>query len=70
MTLIEGDSVGGACLQKGCIPNKALYRSCQIVDWAQSALSYGVHVDKVSYDIPAILRRKEMLVRILMDGID
>jgi len=40
-----------------------------MVDWAQSALSYGIHVDKVSYDISAILQRKEMLVRILTDGI-
>lgn len=69
VTLIERDSVGGTCLQKGCIPTKVLYRSCQMVDWAQSALSYGIHIDKVSYDISDILRRKELLVHILTDGI-
>ena len=37
VTLIEKGGIGGTCLQKGCIPTKTLYRSRQMVEWAQNA---------------------------------
>lgn len=69
VTLIEKGGIGGTCLQKGCIPTKTLYRSRQMVEWAQNAATFGVHVGRVSYDVPAILRRKEMLVHVLADSV-
>ena len=36
-TLIEDDTVGGTCLNRGCIPTKALVRAVEFIDLAKSA---------------------------------
>ncbi|ESS06371.1 MAG: dihydrolipoamide dehydrogenase [uncultured archaeon A07HB70] len=47
VTLVERDSYGGTCLNRGCIPSKALVSVAGLADDAGSAESIGVHADPV-----------------------
>lgn len=68
--LIEKDSLGGTCLNWGCIPTKAYVRSAQVFTEAQSAADYGVKVKTAELDFPAVLARKDKIVQRLVKGID
>lgn len=40
--LIESDRVGGTCLNRGCIPTKALYSTAQLYHRVQKAAEHGI----------------------------
>ena len=67
--LIEKSSLGGVCLNEGCIPSKTLLYSAKLYDNAKQGERYGVRADNVSFDHSAVLRRKNKVVRILTAGI-
>jgi len=61
---------GGTCLNVGCIPSKALLDSSH--KFAEASHDFDVHgikVSKVSIDVPAMIARKEKVVKQLTDGI-
>ena len=62
VTLIEKESVGGTCLNWGCIPTKALYHNAKKIKDMQELSVFGLEVDgfKVNYD--TIKERKETIV--------
>ena len=60
----------GVCLNRGCIPTKALLRSAEVFQLAKKASSFGVRVKDVSADYPAMIRRKDRVVRQLGRGIE
>ena len=63
-------SLGGTCLNVGCIPSKALLDSSELFDAAQHKLQrHGIKVGSVSLDLPALLKRKDQVVKTLTDGI-
>ncbi|HXC52300.1 MAG TPA: dihydrolipoyl dehydrogenase [Candidatus Limnocylindrales bacterium] len=55
--VIERDRLGGVCANQGCIPTKALLRSAEVYALARNAASFGVTIEKVSFDIGAIAER-------------
>ena len=55
--LIEKSSLGGVCLNEGCIPSKTLLYSAKLYDNAKQGERYGVRADNVSFD-HLVLRRK------------
>ncbi len=64
-------SFGGTCLNVGCIPSKALLDSSEHYEVARHGLErHGVRVDGVTLDLPAMLARKDGVVRDLTRGID
>lgn len=67
--LIEKRSLGGVCLNEGCIPSKTLLHSAKIYDYARSSQKYGVSAENVTLDHSAVLARKNKIVRILTAGI-
>jgi len=70
VTIIEEDNLGGVCLNVGCIPTKALLRSAEIFRTMQHAKDYGLRmVGTVEPDWPAILKRKERVVKRLVGGV-
>ncbi|MFC1914012.1 dihydrolipoyl dehydrogenase [Chloroflexota bacterium] len=69
VTLIEKDTLGGTCLNRGCIPTKALLHSAEAFSSAQHAKTFGVAVEKVSLNFPEVAKRKEMVVKRLVDGV-
>ena len=56
--LIEKNSLGGVCLNEGCIPTKTLLYSAKTYDSAKHASKYAVNIPEVSFDLPKIIARK------------
>ena len=52
--LIEMDKLGGTCLNRGCIPTKALLHGAEVYHQAKEAAKFGVTVGSVSYDYFAL----------------
>ena len=70
VTIIEEDNLGGVCLNVGCIPTKALLRSAEVLRTMQHAKDYGLRLTgAVEADWPAILKRKNRVVKRLVGGV-
>ena len=63
-------TLGGTCLNVGCIPSKALLESSEIYHLVKEQLpQHGIGTSALSLDLPAMQLRKEGIVRELTDGI-
>ncbi|NND81592.1 MAG: dihydrolipoyl dehydrogenase [Gammaproteobacteria bacterium] len=63
-------SLGGTCLNVGCIPSKALLDSSEKVAQAQHGFeAHGIKIDKVKVDVPTMVARKDSIVANLTQGI-
>ncbi|HHY82566.1 MAG TPA: dihydrolipoyl dehydrogenase [Clostridiales bacterium] len=67
--LIEKRSLGGVCLNEGCIPTKTLLYSAKIFDNAKHGGKYGVTAADAKLDHRAVVNRKNKVVRNLVAGI-
>jgi len=63
VVLIEKDEVGGVCLNRGCIPTKALLESANLLSKIGKAGKYGISVGNVSTDISSMMQRKNGIVK-------
>lgn len=65
------EKLGGTCLRVGCIPSKALLESSHKYEEAGHEFSqHGIHVGGVSFDLAAMMKRKEDVVSALAKGIE
>ncbi|HZV68352.1 MAG TPA: dihydrolipoyl dehydrogenase [Saprospiraceae bacterium] len=55
--IIEKESLGGICLNWGCIPTKALLKCADVLHDLENAKNYGLIAEKVSADIKAVIKR-------------
>ena len=63
-------SLGGTCLNVGCIPSKALLDSSEKVEQASHEFEHhGISVGKISVDVPKMIARKDAIVKNLTSGI-
>ncbi len=63
-------SLGGTCLNVGCIPSKALLASSEHYAFAKShAAEHGIKIDGISIDVPAMLKKKDGVVSKMTGGI-
>src|ERR1044071_4077244 len=63
-------TLGGTCLNVGCIPSKALLHSSEHVTWAQQhAAQHGIKLGSVEVDLAAFLKRKDDVVAKLVGGV-
>ena len=69
VVLIEKDTVGGTCLNRGCIPTKTFVRSAEVFDNLKNAESFGCRAEQVSVDFKKVVARKNDVVRQLVGGI-
>ncbi len=69
VALVEKDKLGGTCLNRGCIPTKALLASVKVLAQTREAAEFGVLVDEVVYDFAKIMARKNEIVENLVGGI-
>lgn len=69
VVLFEKNSLGGVCLNEGCIPTKTLLYSAKVYDSAKHASKYAVQVSDASVDLPKVISRKNKVVRKLVLGI-
>jgi dihydrolipoamide dehydrogenase len=67
--LIEADELGGTCLNRGCIPAKALLHSAEIYKHISTSESFGIIADNIRYDFQKMVQRKNAVVERLRNGI-
>ena len=70
VVLIEKDEVGGVCLNRGCIPTKALLESTKTLSTIRKAADFGISVEKVSLDFPLMMERTYAIVKRLVAGLN
>ena len=69
VALCEERSLGGVCLNEGCIPTKTMLYSAKLLDSAKHGEKYGVSVEKAAIDHEAVIKRKDKVVRTLVAGV-
>ena len=69
VTLIEKDELGGTCLNRGCIPTKSLIQSANVYWEAKNSSIFGVNTTGVTLDFSVVTKRKEKVVKQLVNGV-
>ena len=67
--LFEKKSLGGTCLNEGCIPTKTLLNSAKLYRHATESDSFGVSTQGVTYDHSKVIARKNKVVNALVSGV-
>ena len=67
--IIERESLGGICLNWGCIPTKALLKSANVFEYLTHASDYGITVKEASVDFNAIIDRSRGVASGMSNGI-
>ena len=70
VVLIEEDSLGGVCLNWGCVPSKAMLRNAEIINLMKSAEQFGISFNDFSFDINKAVSRSRRIVNRLGRGIE
>lgn len=71
VTLFEKDRIGGTCLNRGCIPTKALHRSAEVFHDAVHAMEYGIEIEGTpKANGQKIFDRKAVVVETLVSGVE
>lgn len=68
--IVEKESLGGVCLNWGCIPTKALLKSAEVFRYLQNAEEYGLSVEKADKDFDKIIARSRNVAGGMSKGID
>src|SRR3954468_1893698 len=67
--VVERAELGGVCLNRGCIPTKALLRTAELLTAFQHAAEFGIHAENVRLDYPAAVKRRDTVVGNLRQGV-
>ncbi len=67
--IVEKESLGGVCLNWGCIPTKALLRSAEVLHLARTADQFGLKIDKADFDLQAVVKRSRGVASQLSGGV-
>ncbi|MDP4800128.1 MAG: dihydrolipoyl dehydrogenase [Crocinitomicaceae bacterium] len=67
--IVEKESLGGVCLNWGCIPTKALIKSANVYEYLQHAADYGINVKESSADFGAMIKRSRDVANGMSNGI-
>ncbi|MFX1346910.1 MAG: FAD-dependent oxidoreductase, partial [Promethearchaeota archaeon] len=70
VALIEKDKLGGTCLNRGCIPTKALYSSVQSIERLKDFDELGIEIKDYSLNFKKAVERKNRVVEELVGGIE
>lgn len=70
VVLFERDLLGGTCLNRGCIPTKALLHAAETWKAVQSAGEMGIHFEGATYDFATMHAHKTAVVDKLRAGIE
>jgi len=69
VTVIEEDALGGTCLNRGCIPSKALLHTVELYHAIKSAGQYGIMVGEPSIDLAKMQAYKNKVIATLVGGV-
>ncbi len=67
--VIEREFVGGRCLNVACIPAKAVLRVADVLTEVREAGDFGIKVGEPEIDYPAIMARREKVIKTLTGGV-
>ena len=67
--VVERETVGGVCLNWGCIPSKSLLRNAEVLNLMKTADKYGISFDNLSYDFGTAIDRSREVVNKLTSGV-
>jgi len=67
--VVEKESLGGVCLNWGCIPTKALLKSAQVFDYLKHASDYGLTVKEYDKDFDAVINRSRNVADGMSKGV-
>ncbi len=69
VAIIEKESLGGVCLNWGCIPTKALLKSAQVYEYAKHAADYGINIGEVSTNFEGVIKRSRGVADKMSKGV-
>jgi dihydrolipoamide dehydrogenase len=69
VVLFEKNTLGGVCLNEGCIPTKTLLYSAKVFDTVKGAHKYAIGAENANFDLAKIIARKNKVVKKLVAGI-
>ncbi len=67
--VVERESLGGVCLNWGCIPTKALLKSANVFEYINHAEDYGLKVDSADKDFGAVVKRSRGVAEGMSNGV-
>tara|TARA_B100001027_G_scaffold159445_1_gene112511 strand:+ start:1288 stop:2676 length:1389 start_codon:yes stop_codon:yes gene_type:complete len=67
--VIEKESLGGVCLNWGCIPTKALLKSANVYEYINHAEDYGIKVSSHKADFSAVVKRSRSVAEKMSGGV-
>jgi dihydrolipoamide dehydrogenase len=67
--VIEKESLGGICLNWGCIPTKALLKSAQVYNYLNHAKDYGISADNIKADFSGVIKRSRDVAEGMSKGV-
>ncbi len=69
VAIVERESLGGICLNWGCIPTKALLKSATVYEYAKHAADYGIEVSNVGYNFNNVIKRSRGVADKMSKGV-
>ncbi len=69
VAIVEKESLGGICLNWGCIPTKALLKSAQVYEYAKHATDYGINITNPTADFGGVIKRSRGVADKMSKGI-
>jgi dihydrolipoamide dehydrogenase len=69
VAIIEKESLGGICLNWGCIPTKALIKSANVMEYAKHSTNYGINVQNAQPDFGAVIKRSRGVADKMSKGV-
>jgi len=69
VAIVEKESLGGVCLNWGCIPTKALLKSAQVYEYMKHSASYGINATGVQHDFGAVVKRSRGVADKMSKGV-
>ena len=68
-TVVEKDTLGGTCLNKGCIPTMVLAKAVELLDMSKTAKDYGITFGDTALDFQKLTARRKIVTKIHVTGV-
>ncbi len=68
--IVEKESLGGICLNWGCIPTKALLKSAQVFEYINNCKDYGINIKNASIDFNSVIKRSRGIAEEMSKGVN
>jgi dihydrolipoamide dehydrogenase len=70
VVLVEQERLGGVCLNRGCIPTKAMASSIELLLEIENAAEFGILVSEPGFDFSRMIARRDQVVERLVSGVE